>query len=89
MTKMTKLRAIVKQGPKVVRDAIEVAKAAGKARVNEVLINPFRTTAIVAPVQPKRMLDLSLDRFRHEWNKRKPEPDAYRKELEYGHEFPR
>ena len=86
---MTKLRAIVNEGPEVIRNAMEVAKAAGKAKVNGVLTNPFRTTAVVGPAQPKKMLELSVERFSYEWNRRKPEPDAYRKELEYGHEFPR
>jgi len=84
---MTKLRAIVNEGPEVVRSAMKLAAARGK--VNEIIINPFRTTAVVGPAQPKKMLELSVERFSYEWNRRKPEPDAYRKELEYGHEFPR
>ena len=86
---MTKLRAIVNQGPDVVKDAVKLVAARGKTKVNEVLTNPFRTTAVVGPVQPRKNLELSIEKFNYEWNKRKPEPDAYRRELEEGFEFPR
>ncbi len=86
---MTKLRAIVNQGPDVVKDAMRVVAARGREKINEVLINPFRTTAIVAPVHAKKNLEVSLERFKYEWGKRKPESDAYRKDLEKGFEFPR
>lgn len=35
---MTKLRAIVNEGPEVVRNAMKLAAAKGKAKVNEILI---------------------------------------------------
>ncbi len=84
---MTKLRAIVNEGPEVVRNAVKLAAARGRARANEVLSNPFRTTAIIGPAQPKRNLELSLERFSYEWRKGKPKPDEYRKNLEKGYEF--
>ena len=86
---MSKFRAIVNEGPEVVRNAVKLAAARGKARVNEVLSNPFGATAIVAPVQPRRNLELSLERFNYEWRKGKPKPDEYRGDLEKGYEFHR
>lgn len=86
---MTKLRAIVREGPDVVKDAVKFVTAKGKAKVNEVLTNPFRTTAIVTPVQSRKRLEFSLERFRYEWGRRKPEPDEFRKDLEKGYEFHR
>jgi len=86
---MTKFRAIVNQGPEVVRNAVKVVTAKSRAKVNEFLAdaNPFRPTVIVAPVQPKRNLELSVERFRYEWGKGKPGPDEFRKDLEKGYEF--
>ena len=84
---MAKLRAIVNQGPDVVKDAVKLAKAKGKLKVIPAIFQGLKPQIEV--VNSKKQLDVSVERFNYEWGKRKPEPDAYRRELEEGFEFPR
>ena len=84
---MSKVRAILNEGPKVVKDKIRVVVARGKVKVIPAIFRGLKPQIEV--VNSKKQLDVSVERFSYEWNQRKPEPDTYRKELERGFEFQR
>lgn len=84
---MTRIRAVLRKGPEVARDAVRYARAAAIVKASKFLSNPFTTNFIVGASKPKHELELSLERFRCEWEKRKPEPDEWLKYFETGYEF--
>lgn len=84
---MSKRRAIVIEGPEVVRNVVKFAKAKGKVKIIPAIFQGLGPQ--IEEVQSRKQLKISFERFGYEWNKRKPEPDAFRKELEESFEFQR